>query len=344
MSEAPHLTFDLDSLGLSRGHLVVPEGVDCEALSLPIFSLNKGQGPRLLVTGGNHGNELEGPLIARRLIDWLPEAQTCGRVIVLPVLNPLAVQAWCRNTPLDGLNLNRVFPGRADGSVTERIADAVSRILLPMAETVFDLHSFGPTWDFPPAATTHPIADHDLMARTLKMAESFKLPLTLVWQHNETAGMFDMVAQNQGKVFVCVEFGGGTVGADNLAVYEAGVRNALVALGLVEGQAEYPTFRQQKAGQTLETHPSDELKSPAAGLFEPRCSVLDEVKRGDIIGVLHPMNSLTAESINICAPEPAIVLGIGSGAHVEINEGVALVARPLTIRKSGADQQHLACQ
>lgn len=328
MSE-PHLTFDLDTPGESRGHLVVPGGADRGELSLPVFSLNKGEGPRLLITGGNHGNELEGPLVARRVIKWLPEAQTCGRVIVLPVLNPLAVEAWSRNTPLDGLNLNRVFPGRADGSVTERIADAVSRVLLPMAETVFDLHSFGPTWECPPAATTHPIADPDLMASTVRMAEMFKLPLTLIWQHNDTAGMFDIEAQNQGKIFVCPEFGGGTVGENNLAIYEAGVRNALIALGLVEGKAEYPTFREQKSGQTLETHPSDELKSPATGIFEPRRSVLDEVKQGDLIGILHPLYSLTSESIDIRAPATSIVIAIASAAHVEIDKGVALVARPM---------------
>ncbi|TIQ16340.1 MAG: peptidase M14, partial [Mesorhizobium sp.] len=91
MNEAPHLTFDLDAHGVSRGHLVVPGGADHEEFSLPVFSLNKGDGPRLLITGGNHGNEMEGPLVARRLIEWLPQAQTSGRIIVLPVLNPLAV-------------------------------------------------------------------------------------------------------------------------------------------------------------------------------------------------------------------------------------------------------------
>ncbi|AZO52368.1 MULTISPECIES: succinylglutamate desuccinylase/aspartoacylase family protein [unclassified Mesorhizobium] len=331
MSEAPHLTFDPDLPGTSKGHLVVPGGTDRGELRLPVFSLNKGEGPRLLITGGNHGNELEGPLVARRLVEWLPEAQTCGRVIVLPALNPLAVEAYSRNTPLDGLNLNRVFPGRADGSVTERIAEAVSRVLLPMADTVFDLHSFGPTWDFPPAATTHPIADHNLMTRTVRMAEAFKLPLTLVWDYNDTAGMFDILAHNHGKVFVCTEFGGGTVGADDLAIYEIGVRNALIALGLVEGRAEYPTFHQQKSGQTLETHSSDELKSPATGIFEPRCSVLDEVKQGDLIGILHLMDSLSTDSIDILAPGASIVVAIRSGAHVEINEGLAMVARPLKI-------------
>ncbi|PSH60931.1 succinylglutamate desuccinylase/aspartoacylase family protein [Phyllobacterium sophorae] len=330
MREAPHLTFDLDKPGLSKGHLVVPKGTDCGALSLPVFSLNKGEGPQLLITGGCHGDELEGPIVARRLIEWLPEAQTCGRIIVVPVLNPPAVQACSRNTPVDGLNLNRVFPGRADGSLTERIADAVSRLLLPMADTIFDLHSFGPGWDFPPASTTHPIADPNLMGKTLRMAEAFKFPMTLVWEHPGSPGMFDTLAQNQGKVFVCPELGGGTVGAEALAIYEAGVRNALIALGLVKGEAEYPTFLQAKSTQTLETRRStDEMKAPARGIFEPRCSVLDEVRQGDLIGILHPMDSLSADGIDIRAPETSIVYAIRSGAYVDVGEGVALFAHPL---------------
>ncbi|SJM30316.1 succinylglutamate desuccinylase/aspartoacylase family protein [Mesorhizobium delmotii] len=331
MSEAPHLTFDLDTPGLSTGHLVVPKGSDCEALSLPVFSLNKGEGPRLLITGGNHGNELEGPIVARRLVEWLPEAQTCGRVIIVPEINPLAVQAWTRNTPIDGKNLNRVFPGRADGSATERIADAVSRLLLPMADTVFDLHSAGPTMDFPPAVITHPIADADLMAKTLRMAEAFKLPMTLVWQYHDTLGMFDTWAHSQGKVFICAEFGGGTVGAEALAIYEAGVRNALITLGLVEGEAEYPTFRQQKSSRTLETLSSDLLRSPTRGIFEPRRSVLDEVKQGDLIGVLHPMESLSADSIRVRAPTTSIVCMIRSGGHVDADEEIVYLARPLNL-------------
>ncbi|RVC64622.1 succinylglutamate desuccinylase/aspartoacylase family protein [Mesorhizobium sp.] len=331
MSNTPHLTFDLNDPGISKGHLVIPNGSDSEALSLPVFSLNKGEGPRLLITGGCHGNELEGPIVSRRLVDWLPEAQTCGRVIILPVLNLPAVQAWSRDTPVDGLNLNRVFPGRADGSVTERIADAVSRLILPMADTVFDLHSFGPKWDFPPASTTHPIADADLMAKTVRLAEAFRFPMTLVWEFHDTPGMFDTWAQSQGKVFVCVELGGGTVGSESLAIYEAGVRNALIALGLVDGKAEYLTYRQQKSSQTLATLSSDELKSPARGIFEPRCSVLDEVKLGDVIGILHSMDSLSADSIYIRAPTTSIVCAIKSGVHVDFNEGVALLARPLKV-------------
>ncbi|RWP36527.1 MAG: peptidase M14 [Mesorhizobium sp.] len=329
MTETPHLTFDLKAPGVCTGHLVVPKGADCEALSLPIVSLNKGKGPRVLITGGCHGNELEGPIVARRLIEWLPEAQTCGSIIILPVLNPLAVEAWTRNTPIDGLNLNRVYPGRADGSITERIADAVSRLLLPMVDTVFDLHSMSPTWDSPPMSTTHPVADADLMAKTVKMAEAFKLPVTLVWESNDTFGMFDILAQNQGKVFVCAELGGGTVSSEALSIYEAGVRNALIALGLVEGKTLCLTFRQKPTSQILKMLLSDGLKSPARGIFEPRCSVLDEVKEGDLIGILHPMDSLSRGSIHIHAPTTSTVCAIRSGLHVDVDEEVAFLARPM---------------
>ncbi|MER9402258.1 succinylglutamate desuccinylase/aspartoacylase family protein [Mesorhizobium sp. M0615] len=325
------LTFDAEAYGLSTGHLIVPEGVDCEALSLPVFSLNKGDGPRLLITGGNHGNELEGPIVARRLVEWLPEAQTCGRVIIAPEINPLAVQAWTRNTPLDGKNLNRVFPGRADGSVSERIADAVTRVLLPMADIVFDLHSFAPTWNCAPSVVMHPVADAELMARTVRMAEAFKLPVTLVWDYHDTAGMFDIVAQNQGKVFVCSEFGGGTVSADALAVYEAGVHNALIALGLVEGKAEHPIFRQRQSTRTLKTLSSDELQSPARGIFEPRCSILDEVKQGDLVGVLHPLESLSGGAVDIYAPTTSFIYAVRSGGYVESDEELIYFARPLKL-------------
>ncbi|MER8403031.1 succinylglutamate desuccinylase/aspartoacylase family protein [Mesorhizobium sp. M1348] len=173
---------------------------------------------------------------------------------------------------------------------------------MPIADTILDLHSFGPKWDGPPSVILHPIADANLMAKAVRVAEGFKLPVTLVWEHTETAGMFDTVAHNQGKVLVCSEFGGGTVGAHALAIYEAGVRNALIAFGLVDGNAEPPTFLNQKLSRTFETLISDELRSPTRGIFEPRCSIMEEVKKGDIIGVLRSKESLSEGTIEIYAP------------------------------------------
>ncbi|RWD26568.1 MAG: peptidase M14 [Mesorhizobium sp.] len=330
MSQKPHLTFDLDEPGVNKGYLVVPTGTDREALPLPVLSLNKGEGPRLLITAGIHGDEFEGPIVALRLIDWLIEAQTCGRVLIAPMLNPTALEAWSRRSPVDRLDLNRVFPGRPNGSISERTASAVSELLLPTVDMVFDLHSFGPKFDCPPAATTHPIGDADLMRKTLNMAAAFKFPVTLAWD-GPTQGMFDTLVQSQGKVFVCAELGSGTVSADALAVAEAGVRNAIIELGLVEGKTEYPTPRQMKTNLTLESLTSDQLTSPARGIFEPRCSVLDELSEGDLVGLLHPLDPWSSKAIEIRASTTSIVCSLRTGMQVDVNDGLVYLARPLNL-------------
>lgn len=329
MVEIAHLTFDPDALGVSKGHLIVPKGVDSEALSLPAFCCNKGDGPKLLITGGNHGDEPQGPIIARRLIEWLPAEQTCGSVIVVPEINPSAVKAFTRNNPVDRKNLNRVFPGRGDGSASERIADAISSVFLPRTETVIDLHSFGILWDCAPSVIMHPVSDADLMDKMIRLGEAFRLPVTLVWQHPDTDGMFDTLAQNRGKVLVCTELGGGTAKNEDLAIYELGVRNALIGLGLIEGEVEQPVFQQRKSSRTLETLLADELCSPTQGIFEPSCSILDEVKKGDLLGVVHCMSSLSAP-IKILAPSTSVIYAIRSGGHVEADEAVVQLARPIT--------------
>ncbi|WP_146768021.1 hypothetical protein [Mesorhizobium atlanticum] len=178
------------------------------------------------------------------------DLQRYGSFIVVPALNPLAVQASGRNTPFDGLNLKRVLRGRARVPVTEQLADAVPRIFFLMDDMVFDLHGFRLRWDFPPAASNAPDC-------------------------RETAGMFGIVARHQGKAFICSEFGVGAIQAKDFAMCEARVQNAIIALGLVESKARCPTFRGRKSGQRLETRRSHELQSPALGNYEPCRSGLD---------------------------------------------------------------------
>ncbi|RAZ71149.1 succinylglutamate desuccinylase/aspartoacylase family protein [Mesorhizobium atlanticum] len=329
MNEDPHLTFDINTPGLSTGHLVVPAGNDFETLAIPVVSLNKGDGPRILITGANHGNELEGPLVARRLMAWLPEAQTCGRIVIVPVLNPPAVRGSSRNTPIDGLNLNRTFPGRPDGSISERISDALCRVLVTEADIVFDLHSMGPPFISVPMVITHPISDPDLMAKTLRLGQSMKMPITLLWEHNETAGMFDSWVHGQGKIFICTEFGGGVLTLEDLNIYEAGVRNGLINLGVIDGKPEVPPYRQQKACQTLETLLVDKVASPLPGIFEPACSVLQIVQQGDIIGKVHPVDSVSSESLIIRSPSEGTICTIRTGSFVAEDQDLAIIARPV---------------
>ena len=88
-----------------------------------------------------------------------------GRVIIVPFMNFPAFRAGRRVSPIDGGNLNRLFPGRPDGTVSEKIADFFQRTLLPMADFVLDFHSGGRTLDFVPFAACHVLPDKAQEAR-----------------------------------------------------------------------------------------------------------------------------------------------------------------------------------
>ena len=149
-----------DREGVFRGHLRVPHSVHDSAyghIPIPIAVASRGKGPTLLLTGGIHGDEYEGPVVLYDLMRRLETLELSGRLIIVPSVNHPAYLAGRRVSPIDQLNMNRVFPGRRDGSVTEMIAHYVSTELLPLADYVIDCHAggsslqylpilFAPTW------------------------------------------------------------------------------------------------------------------------------------------------------------------------------------------------------
>ena len=117
--------FDFDAKGKHYGaaHLDYSndEGVS-RVFPIPIVSITNGDGPTVLLTAGNHGNEDEGQLILRRLIADISPGDIRGRIIALPALNYPAVRANTRTSPLDGDNLNRCFPASTVAGPTHAIA------------------------------------------------------------------------------------------------------------------------------------------------------------------------------------------------------------------------------
>src|SRR5688572_5861528 len=98
-------------------------------------------GPHLLITGGVHGDEFEPMAAIRQLMAEIRSAELRGRVTLVPVVSEPAF-ALGQRTAEDGLDLARTCPGRADGSVTERIAFALSE-LIRTADYYIDLHTGG---------------------------------------------------------------------------------------------------------------------------------------------------------------------------------------------------------
>ena len=134
-------TIDLDATGVHHGFLRLPYSRDDSAwgsVMIPLTVIRNGKGPTALLTGGNHGDEYEGPLALFDLARSLPATEVSGTVIIVPAMNYPAFQAGTRTSPIDKGNMNRSFPGRPDGTVTQKIADYFQRCLLPRTDVAIE--------------------------------------------------------------------------------------------------------------------------------------------------------------------------------------------------------------
>ncbi len=226
-------TVDVDANGRSHGHLVLPYSRDDAAygaIMIPIAVIKNGDGPTVLMTGGNHGDEYQGPLSLIKLANSLDPADIGGRVIIAPTMNQPAFAAGTRTSPIDKGNLNRSFPGRPDGTQTERIADYFARYLLPLADAVLDIHDGGRTLEFiPMASSVATLVNPDVDAAARAAADAFAAPFVTQLVELDSLGMWDTLVSGVGKPFVTTEIGGtGSTRPELVDITDAGVRNLLV--------------------------------------------------------------------------------------------------------------------
>ena len=140
-------TFTAGTATASRGQralgvLEIPPGPDA-GVHVPIAVIHGAwPGPVLAVVAGLHGTEYASVVAAERLIERLDPTDVTGTVLVVPLANVLSFEHKAMHVnPVDGKNLNRVFPGRADGTQSERIAYALTRQVIEKSDMVIDMHS-----------------------------------------------------------------------------------------------------------------------------------------------------------------------------------------------------------
>lgn len=281
-------TVDLDKAGVQHGFLRLPYSRDDSAwgsVMIPITVASGGKGPTALLTGANHGDEYEGPVALMELAQTIEASQLTGRVIIVPGMNYPAFRAATRTSPIDRGNMNRSFPGRPDGTVTEKIADYFQRTLLPMADMVVDIHSGGKTLDFVPFACAHRLPDKQQEARCIAAMRAFAAPYSMMLLEIDTVGMYDSAVEDMGKLFVSTELGGGgSSSARSNAIAKRGIRNVLIHAGILKGE--------------VETRPSVMLDMPSGdcftfaehdGLFEICTDLGDRVRAGDVLAKVWPV-------------------------------------------------------
>lgn len=320
-------TIPLDKDGKHHGFLRLPYSRDDSAwgsIMIPLTVIRNGEGPTALLTGANHGDEYEGPLALFDLAYTLEAADITGRVIIVPAFNFPAFKAATRVSPIDQRNLNRAFPGKPDGTVTEKIADYFNRTLVPMADIVLDFHSGGKTLDFVPFACAHVLDDKAQEKRCVEAVRAFNAPFTLMLLEIDNVGMYDTAVEDQGKVFVTTELGGGgTATGTSVAIAKKGVRNVLIHAGIMKGEMETgPTVMLDMPGDDCFTFSQND------GLFEPWVNLGDPIEVGDMLARIWPTERTGEPPVDYHASRSGIVVSRHFPGLIKSGDCLAVIAVP----------------
>ena len=321
-------TVDFAADGASHGFLRLPYSRDDSAwgsVMIPIAVIRNGHGPTALLTGGNHGDEYEGPIALLDLARTLDPATIAGTVIIVPALNYPAFRAGTRTSPIDRGNLNRSFPGAPDGTVTEKIADYVARTLLPMADIVLDFHSGGRTLDFVPFCAAHVLPDPAQEARGFAAVAAFGAPWSVRMLEIDSVGMFDTAAEAMGRTFVTTELGGGgTARAATVAIAKRGVRNVLAHAGILDAAPEPAptTWLDMPSGDCFAFAEDD-------GVIEPMVDLGGPVAAGDVLARIHPATRTGLLPVEIRARLSGLLVARHFPGLVKAGDCAAVVAVPL---------------
>ena len=323
-------TIDFDRDGLQHGFLKIPYSRNDSAwgsVMLPISVAKNGSGPGAILTGANHGDEYEGPIALQHLANSLDIDRIRGRVFILPALNYPAFRAATRVSPIDGLNMNRIFPGDPKGTVSRQIADYVSSTLLPMCEYVLDVHSGGKTLEFLPFACYHELDDKTQQSACEAATRAFAAPYYLSLLEIDAGGMYDSQAESMGKVFVSTELGGGgTSTPRTVEIGKRGVHNFLVHAGILDAPAiatESPPLKldmQQDGAYVFSEHD---------GLLEPCVDLGDEVSTGDLLARVYNSDRTGNDPVEYRAASSGIVLGRHFPSLIKVGDFMNVIARTL---------------
>jgi predicted deacylase len=298
---------------ISRGEITLGEYPD----GLPVNSavaIAQGlrSGPTAWLQACVHGPEVGGSIGIRAFLKDLRLDQLRGTIICLLTANPLAFRSFRRLTPIDGMNLNRAFPGKTGGSTSEQIALRVFEMAFKAADVMIDLHSGG----------DHLICCYHVIfsdERSKAGAESRRLAFCTnarnLWN---AAGLLDGAAFSEfvrrGKPALLIESGGGaSVTRQDIKNYAMGIRGVCQGMSMLPGQ---PPTEKVRLGQNVAF-----LRSSTGGFFEPVVKPGGTVRKNQKLGAITNLHGDVREIF-----------------HCPFEKGwVAAIRRPFMPAHSGED-------
>lgn len=328
-----HTALDFDQPGKQQGFLQAPYSHNLGGwanVMIPITVVARGKGPTTLVLGGNHGDEYQGQIAIMKLARELKPEQVTGRVILIPLLNFPAARAATRLSPLDGMNMNRAFPGDAEGPVTSQIAHYLRTVLFPISDVVIDIHSGGRSMEFVPCAHMHLVPDRGQRRRMFDAMLAWGTEFCFIYADIAGTGLLPVEAENQGKLVVTTELGGGEcIPASVHRIAQSGLKNELIHIGVLKGRL---VPREKPPILTQALNREDYILAPESGIFEIALDLGTKVKKGQTVGWIHHLERPDRPPEQIVAASSGYLITMRAPCLTQQGDCVAVIAKQVSER------------
>jgi len=290
------------------------------------------EGPRMLITGGVHGDEFE-PIVAIHrlssiLRDMDDQGKLSGQVTLVPIVNESAFLRGHRCAD-DQLDLARTFPGRVDGTVTEQTAALLSD-LIRGSDLYIDLHTGGTELSVFPLAgyVMHP--DSRVLDIQRRMAKAFNLPVVWGTSANLEGRSLSVARDSNVPAIYCEYLGSATCSNAGVDAYHQGCLNVLADLNLIEGTLPASQVRwtvedaRPNSGHLQICNPA-----PCAGCFITTRKLGDYIHAGEPLGTVIPLEFSGAyaatKPVPVLATQSGILLVLRTFPRVRVGDSVGVI-------------------
>ncbi|MGW0829280.1 succinylglutamate desuccinylase/aspartoacylase family protein [Streptomyces prunicolor] len=280
-----------------RAQGLIPVGTSTYGveLGIPLIVVNGTEpGPVLCVDAGVHGDEYDGQEAIRRVLAETDPATLRGTLVGIPCMNTPAFEAAARSSGLDHLNLNRIFPGDAEGSYSLRLAATFVEQVVPAIDALVDLHTGGTFGEIAPLVIVQ--GGYEDLATGIGLAAGHQL----VWKGGKWGGTVRHPTLAAGKPAITIEAGGGTYRESTVELHMNSVRNIMRQLGMTDGEPELCDTYTAVTGTFA--------RSAAGGFFVGHADPGESCKEGDLIAHVVDHYGNTLEEVR--APQDGIVLWV----------------------------------
>ena len=287
----------------TTGYLEVPAGVD-GATSIPVVVVHGAKpGKVLALVSGAHGTEYASIIAIEKLIDRLDPAQISGTVILVPLVNIASFEQKVPHVnPVDGKSMNRFYPGKADGTQTERASYLITKEVVDRCDYLIDYHGGDLDESLRPYAYWAPTGREEQDRISKLMVLAFGLDHIIIWRERPSdpaaTRYLDNTAAVLGKPSIVVEAGhAGTVETDDVALLVNGTLSTMHALKMLPGESrpiENPVWIEKLA----------DVLAEGPGIWYPL------VKRGTYVSAGMKLGTITDYVGRVIAEPRAPVSGV----------------------------------